>query len=157
MAERHGPWQRPGYRGDDIYPPFACDDGMRAGGVNIGNTRQLVHDLLWSVVGGGWERAVSDYGEQCCTADDYARFLHDLLDVRGEFGRLLLTFAAAEKAEADKDEAAVSKHFAEVHPNEEVCDCETGVYRSWWEDPELSEPVVAQLRRCLDVLTDDSP
>lgn len=152
MDDRHGPWQRPDYHGDDIYPPFGCWDKMRAGGVNIGNTRQLVHDLIGSILTGGWDQAVSEFGDQACTDDDYGRFIHDLLGVRGEFGRLLLTLAAAEKAEHDKVEADSERHFAEVHPGSHLCDCGGRIPLAWWEDPDLSRPVAEQLRRCIDVL-----
>ena len=69
------------YDGADIYPGFGVDDHMRAGGVNIGGTRQLVHDLLFTIVTHGWDAAVTNFGDQACTPADYARFLHNLLDV----------------------------------------------------------------------------
>lgn len=151
-GERHGPWQQPGYKGDDIYPGFGCDDGMRAGGINIGNTRQLVHDLIGSILEGGWDEAETDYGTQTCTDREYGRFLHDLLDMRGEFGRLLLLLAAAVRIAVIKDDAKVNAHWAEAHPGAQMCDCMAIDHLAWWEDPEVYGPVVEQLRRCLNVL-----
>lgn len=147
------PWQRPDYKGDDIYPPFGCWDKMRAGSVNIGGTRLLAHDILWSITKDGWTRAVNEFAP-ACTPDEYRRFLHDLLDARGEFGRLLLTIAAAERAERDRDEAASDKHFATAHADSDMCDCGR-IPVSWWEDPGMRQPVIDQLRRCLAALEED--
>lgn len=158
MAERHGPWQRPEYKGDTIYPGFGCWDQMRAGGVNIGSTRQLVHDLIGSIMEGGWDAAVDDYGEQSCSADDYCRFLYDLLNVRGEFGRLLLTLAAAERAETERETAVLDQAtggqggIVNITPGDPDA---VQLPPAWWEDPELKAPVVDQLRRCLAVLEDE--
>jgi hypothetical protein len=158
VNEPYGPWQRPGYDGADIYPPFACDDRMRAGGVNIGSTRQLVHDLLASIMEGGWEWAVESFGPQACEPGDYARFLHDLLNVRGEFGRLLLTLAAAERAENDRHDAVLDEAtggkggLVNITPGDPEA---VELPPPWWESPDLIAPVVAQLRRCLAILDDD--
>lgn len=156
MTEPYGPWRRPGYSGDDIYPPFACDDGMRAGGVNIGSTRQLVHDLTGAILMGGWDEAVDSYGEQACSSDDYGQFLHDLLDMRGEFGRLLLHLAAAVRLARERDDAKIDAHWAEAHPNAAMCDCMAVDHLAWHEDPDVYRPVVEQLRRCLAVLGHDT-
>lgn len=148
-----GPWRRPDYKADDIYPPFGCWDKMRAGGVNISGSRLLVHDVLWSLVAGGWDRAVNEFTPPC-SPDEYRRFLHDLLDARGEFGRLLLVLAAAERMERDRDEADGDEHFATAHPRSNLCDCGR-IPVSWWEDAEMRQPVIDQLRRCLAALEDD--
>lgn len=158
MGESYGPWQRPDYKGDDIYPGFGCWDKMRAGGVNIGGTRLLAHDILWSVITGGWDQAVSEF-TPAVGADHYRRFLHDLLGVRGEFGRLLLTLAAAEKAEQERHDAVLDDAtggrggLVNVTPGDPDA---VQLPPAWWETPDLRQLVIDQLRRCLDVLTEEN-
>ena len=84
------------------------------------------------------------------TAETMADFLHNLCSVRGEFARLLLTFAAAERTTAERLAAAFDGRgpVVIISPDDPES---VELPPPWWDDPELSAGVVEQLRRCLAV------
>lgn len=66
------------------------------------------------------------------TADDLGQFLSDVLQLRGEFGRLLLVLADAERRDRTHGDGFRRK--------------------AWWERRKRRKAVAEQLRRCLAVV-----
>lgn len=79
----------------------------------------------WQEVATSWDYAEKDYG---LTAGSFAGFLADLLEQRGEFGRLLCILADVNRRDR-------------------------GRWRKpWWETKTQRRRVIKQLRACLDGL-----
>lgn len=117
-----------------LYPKLVVHDGRVTGSITIGPSRLP----LWAIVGAGihqgWrgvQRGWPQVDEYGFTAADMSAFLGNLLEMRGEFGRLLLELADAERAESHHPDAA------------------------WWQVKARRKRVAAQLRRCLAALGDD--
>lgn len=154
-VKRHGPWRHPDEETTDLYPGLVVHDGRQSGSITVGRSRlplwafasvAVVHG--WDEVEDGWEP--SHYGY---TSSDLASFVYELLNVRGEFGRLLLTLANAERLEGERCDAVLEPHGPVVNITPGDPDA-VQLPPSWWEDDELKAPVVDQLRRCLAVLTE---
>lgn len=100
---------------------------------------------LWAfapaVVDRGWKEADLDYGivDTGLTRDAFAEFLYHLLELRGEFGRLLLVLANAARLDGERVSAPVDMRH-DIRP--------------WWEVPGERELVLAQLRRCVAALAE---
>lgn len=148
------PWRRPAEETEG-YPGLSVNDGVQSGSIAIRGSCLPLWSFIYSVVADGWDETEADYDldEYGYTADDLARFLVHLLEARGEFGRLLLALAAAERQQQEIEEEDTDAHFAQVHPGESICDCGRDLLQPWWADIDMSAPVGEQLRRCLDVLT----
>lgn len=155
------PWREPADETTDLYPGLVVHDGRVTGSITIGRSRLPVWAIIGHLVQGGWGEVTddwdyieSDYG---FTGSDLNLFLYYLMECRGEFGRLLLALAYAERRECDRrdvvlDEATGGEGgLVNVTPGDPDA---VELPPAWWEDPELSAPVVDQLRRCLTVLTD---
>jgi hypothetical protein len=124
---QRGVWREPAEESHDLYPGLCIHDNRVSGSITVGRSRLPLWALIADAICDGWEQveagySPSDYG---FGARDLAMFLHDLLQMRGEFGRLLLVLADAVRAE---DEAG------------------------WWECEDRRRVVADQLRRCLDAL-----
>jgi hypothetical protein len=127
-----GPWREPAEETEG-YPGFwVCDNGV-GGALTIGRSRLSVEAVIWSLVEGGWQGVLAGwpyiedtYG---VTGDDMARFLAHLLHVPGEFARLLLVLADAERCEQASNQR-----------------------KPWWHVKRHRKRVGDQLRRCLAVL-----
>lgn len=122
-----GPWRTPDAESVDLYPKLCVHDGRVSGSITVGQSRLplwcLIGDAIhedWSVVEDNWSPTAS-YG---FTASDLASFLGNLTDLRGEFARLLLVLADAERL-----------------------DRATG--NPWWRVKRHRKRVGDQLRRCL--------
>lgn len=114
-----GPWRDPGEETVGLYPGLVVCDDRVTGSITIGRSRLPV-----------WSTYVSfpEYEEEYgVTAADLGDFVHHLLEMRGEFGRLLLMLADAERR-----------------------DLVAG--KPWWDKARDRKRVAAQLRRCLAVL-----
>jgi hypothetical protein len=104
-------------------------DGRVSGSITVGASRLPLWALASTAITHGWDEVESGwepterYGY---TADDLADFLTDLLEARGEFGRLLLVLADAER-----------------------CERQRGAWRPWWGTKRHRRRVADQLRRCL--------
>jgi|ERR1019366_4150915 hypothetical protein len=129
-VERGGPWRSPGKESADLYPGLVVHDDRVSGSITVGKSRLP----LWAFAGWDWDEVVSgwDYieSEYKWTHDKNAMFLHNLLEMRGEFGRLLLILADAERRD---------RSFA----------------TAWWDKKKDRKRVATQLRRCLAVVEDD--
>lgn len=152
-----GPWRDPDEETED-YPGLVVHDGRVSGSITVGHTRLPIWAFIYTAITEGWDEAErgwtpSDYGMK---ESDLAVFLHDLLNLRGDFGRLLLAMANAERVAEDRSEAALDAHTAET--GETVVNVSPWDPKAlalpppWWEDPELSAPVVDLLKRCLEAL-----
>lgn len=158
-AERRGQWRHPAEETVGLFRDFVVHDGRVTGSITFGQTRLPVWAPYWPTprpddgLLDDWRNGV--YPVEQWT-EDAATLVRRLLDMRGEFARLLLTLANAEEEEYDRDEAETDAHFADRHPGEDVCACPDGPpMESWWEVDELRGPVVDQLYRCLRALGED--
>src|SRR3990167_2493197 len=121
------------------YPGLFVSDERITGSITLGQSRLPIWCFLYTVLIEGWDEAkvnwpsIKDYN---FTKEDLAAFLTNLVHVRGDFGRLLLAIANAERLE------------------EKRADTDDIMAPSWWEDPELKAPVIELLRKCLSILTD---
>jgi len=132
----------PPERSDDLYPGLSVWGDRVSGSITIKDSRLPLWAIVFSAVDAGWARVeagwspTETYGY---TSEDLAVFLSDLLEMRGEFGRLLLMLADAVRAErAEQDENA-------PWPD------------PWWQMPEITGPIVDQLHRCIESLTQPGP
>jgi hypothetical protein len=124
-------YRRPAEATED-YPGLHIHDSTVTGSIRCGGrlplwaiiTTAIHHD--WDQVEEGWA-PTECYGY---TADDLASFLYDLLEQRGEFGRLLCVLADVER-----------------HTRTDAID-----YVPWWKRDDLRERMVSQLRACLDMI-----
>ena len=92
---------------------------------------------LWAFAGWDWDEVVAawDYieTEYGWTEAKQQELIRCLLEMRGEFARLLLVLVDAQR-----------------------CEERRGYWVAWWETKRHRARVANQLRRCLDVLTDQS-
>lgn len=125
----HGIWRTPAVESHD-YPGLCVHDGRVTGSITAGCSRLPLWAFLPDVVREGWEAVAPDYD-----ADDHidvakvAAFVYNLLEARGEFGRLLCVLADVERRE---------RTAADDRP--------------WWDHDDLRRRVADQLRCCLDVV-----
>ena len=114
---------------DDIYPGLTVCDNRVTGSINAGRTRLPLWAFVGTVVRESWDEADESFEIESVTgltSRDLSEFLYNLLQMRGEFGRLVLLMAEVYRTGAD----------------------------DWYEDAALRERMQAQLRRCLEALRD---
>ena len=128
-----GIWRDPDEETED-YPGLVVHDGRVTGSITTGHSRLplwafagIVARHGWSEAQGGWDP--EQYG---WTAEKHDEFVYNLLEARGEFGRLLCVLADVQRQETERDTESRSD--------------------AWWETPDLAERVRVQLERCLGVL-----
>lgn len=122
----------------DLYPGLTVHDGRVSGSITVGRSRLPVWAFIWTALTDGWEETEKDYepGQYGWDAEKMGAFLHDLMELRGEFGRLILELANAEH-------------------HDRIAEGTDNPLTAWWADsPEIRERVAAQLRRCLACLED---
>lgn len=127
-----GPWRTPAEESDDLYPGLSVCDNRVTGSIVVGGTRLPLWAFAYASIVEGWESVDSDYDIAECglTDKEFGGFLSNLMEARGEFGRLLLVLADAER-----------------------CDVASGrVDTVWWRTKRQRGRVAEQLRRCLAVL-----
>lgn len=153
------PWppDKEDYKGDDIYPGLLCWNKMQSGSICAAPIRLPLWAFVGEAVCHGFDSADASYDiteHSELTSELFASFLYDLLEARGEFGRLLLTLAAVQREECIRDEQELQEHFRTVKHNEpNICDCEDGPSMlPWWEREDLKEKMREQLQRCLNTL-----
>ena len=128
-----GPWRKPPEETVDLYPGLTVCDNRVSGSITVDRSRLPLWAFITTAIHGDWTRVedgwspTENYG---FTADDLSRFLHCLLEQRGEFGRLLLVLADAERCEQKRG----------------------GWEKSWWQTKRHRKRVGDQLRRCMAVL-----
>lgn len=123
-----GVWRKPAEESVDLYPGLVVHDGRVSGSITTGRSRLP----LWAFVGvgilHGWDEAErgwepSEYGWD---KERTAEFVGNLLEMRGEFARLLLVLAEVERTERSN--------------------------KPWWDVTRRRKQVADQLRRCLAVV-----
>lgn len=152
-------WRTPAEETVDLYPGLVVHDGRVAGSITAGRTRLPLWAFVPWVAQRGWGDIEDNYPSAAEVGErGLAGFLYDLLEARGEFGRLLLTIANAHRADMDRADAALDAHWEQAHgPDQKVCDCGVPDPPGWWEDEELYGPVRDQLQRCLALLDQEGP
>lgn len=131
-----GPWRKPSEESLNLYPGLVVCDGRVSGSITVGQSRLPLWAFIWTAVHGRWEGVEAGWApteKYGYTADDLSFFLSNLLDQRGEFGRLLLVLADAERL----------NHVSHNRP--------------WWTTKRHRKRVGDQLRRCLAVLESEDP
>lgn len=126
MTAHHGPWRRPAEESAGLYPGLVVHDARVSGSITAGASRLPLWCITPTAIHSGWDDVEAGWSPTATcgyTAVDLAQFLHDLLGLRGEFGRLLLVLADAERCKA-----------------------------KWWRTKRHRKRVGDQLHRCLDVL-----
>lgn len=123
-------WRHPPEESDDLYPGLTVSDNRVTGSITVGRSRLPVWAFVSEAVTHGWDSAEHFYepSEYGMDAEDLGTFLYRLMELRGEFGRLLLLLADAERCES------LSGH------------------RPWWKTKRHRKRVGDQLRRCLATL-----
>lgn len=128
-------WRDPSEESVDLYPGLVVWDDRAGDSIIAGRSRLPLWAFIHTVVRAGFDAAEDGWSPSTYLEDDdLGLFLVNLLEARGEFGRLLLVLADAERAARDR-----------------------GSFCFWWEEPDLSRRVVEQLERCLRSLEPDSP
>jgi hypothetical protein len=114
-----------------IYPGLCLSDNRQSGSITVGCTRLPVWSIIGEVIRDGWDSAEHSYSieEYGWTAEKMAEFIYYLMEQRGEFGRLLLTIAEAERCE----------HVGNGR-------------KPWWRTKRHKNRVADQLARCLIAL-----
>lgn len=148
------PWRNPAEESLGLYPGLVVDDGRQSGSITVGQSRLPLWSFIGTALALGWEeveRGWSPTEHYGFTEDDLSGFLHHLLNVRGEFGRLLLVLANAERLEDDRSDRALDGHgpVVNVTPGDPSA---VQLPPSWWEDDVLAIPVIRALTACLDAL-----
>jgi hypothetical protein len=124
-----GPWQRPGVEFDRLYPGLSVNDGRQSGSICYPGTRIPLWAHQWGAID------LDDYAHDDDPIDEWEQtgtaYVHHLMQQRGEFARLLLVLADAERCEAHRQDRT-----------------------AWWDTKRHRKRVGDQLRRCLAILED---
>jgi len=128
-------WREPYEETADIYPGLCVHDGRVTGSITLGRSRLPLWAIIGTAVREGWRGVESEWGTAGGGVpeatgvdwgeDELVDFLYHLLEARGEFGRLLCVLADVDRRERGKP---------------------------WHEVKKYRAAVIAQLRRCIDVL-----
>lgn len=134
-------FRRPAEESLNLYPGLVIDDDRVSGSITAGRSRLPLWAIVYTAIRGTWNGKPSWpdtvesnwmptelYG---LTERAFAEFLYHLLELRGEWGRLLLLLANAERLE--------QKRGGFPGP-------------TWYETKKHRRLVSAQLRRCLALL-----
>lgn len=123
-------------RETEDYPGLVVDDERVSGSITAGRSRLplwaftgmgVVHG--WQEVETGWPDIEGPYYRW--SAEKQAEFLTDLLELRGDFGRLICVLADAERRERSRGDTP------------------------WWERPKTRKRVLRALLRCVEALERD--
>jgi hypothetical protein len=154
----NGPWREPDEESVDLYPHLVVHDGRQSGSITFGRTRLPIWAPQWELVD------LDDYAQPSDPQVEWQEaaesFVRHLLDLRGEFGRLLLVLADAERRENDREYAVIDEAtggrggLVNITPGDPDA---VDLPPAWWEDDDLKASVVEQLRRCLAVLERVTP
>ena len=112
------------------FPNLMVHDDVVTGSINVRGTRLPLWAIIFTAITEGWEAVESGWspeGHYGYTRQDLANFLYNLLEQRGEFGRLLLLLANVERTSDD----------------------------GWWLKKGARQRVMKQLQSCLDALSQE--
>lgn len=127
-------WREPATESDKLYPGLSLNDNRVTGSIVVDHSRLPLWAIVYTAITQGWDEVEHGWepGEHYgFKAEDMAEFLYNLLELRGEFGRLLLVLADAERRERGLG------------------------YKPWWMTKKHRKRVGDQLRRCLACLHDE--
>lgn len=130
-------WRSPDEESTGLYPSLVVHGGRVSGSITVGRSRLPLWAFVSPAVTRGWDDVEAGWSpteHYGFTADDLGVFLADLLQARGEFGRLLLVLADAQRRWSEREDDAV-----------EV------LAEPWWLSDDRDR-VLDQLRRCVAVL-----
>jgi hypothetical protein len=135
-------WREPAEESRECYPGLVVADNRVSGSITLGPSRMPIWATIPDLVDAGfdeiaeiWDMADFNWDKQQMSA-----FLSNLLEMRGEFARLLLVLADAERDETERDEVAYEAgRQADDTP--------------WWHHEPSRQRVREQLQRCLDTLS----
>jgi hypothetical protein len=148
-------WREPNAETED-YPGLVVHDGRVSGSITTGRSRLPLWAFVYTAVVDGWDEVERgwDPSEFGWTAESLAMFLSDVLEVRGEFARLICILADVERNDGLREEAAFAGKGGVVQVKLRDDDPPDAVEMPppWWAQPEDRDRVRAQLQRCLDVL-----
>jgi hypothetical protein len=115
----------------DLYPGLVVHDGRVTGSITAGRSRLPLWAFMPQTIvsEGEWDGYEPETYEW--TRGKASEFLYHLLEMRGEFARLLCVLADVDRRE--------DKRYAGFGPG-------------WWAMPTLRRRAVRQLRRCLETL-----
>lgn len=121
-------WRKPSEESTNIYPGLVVQDNRVSGSITIRQTRLPLWTLIGTAIQEDWESVEDNWNvdEYDYSAQELADFLYNLLEMRGEFARLILELANAHK----------QNDF-------------------WWIDEAICEKVRARLQRCLNSLSEN--
>lgn len=125
-----GPWREPAEETTGLFPGLVVHDGRMTGSITLGPIRTPLWGALYDYIHSD-EEVFVDLWAPACEYDDIGSFLHYLMEMRGEFARLLLMLADAERRESPFGKA-------------------------WWEKKKDRRRLAAQLRRCLAVVEEEA-
>ena len=135
MTTDHLPtiWRDPAEETNGLYPGLTVCDNRVTGSITLGQSRLPAWALRTDFP--DWDDYATDQTKpggphHGVSKDDLRWFIHNLLEMRGEFGRLLLILADGERRDANRSLRG----------------------RPWWEKKGQRKRVADQLRRCLAVL-----
>lgn len=129
----YGVWREPREESAGLYPGLVVHDGRVTGSITVGRSRLPLWCFMPTAVRDGWDEAERDFepSQYGWDAEKAGLFVYDLLEARGEFARLLLVIANAERAERLDESRELP---------------------GWWQRPWHRGRVLAQLRRCIAAL-----
>lgn len=115
--------------GSHLYPGLCLHDGRVSGSITAGCSRLPLWAISSTAIHRSWKEVEAGWAPTI-TQDEFAQFVRFLLWQRGEFGRLLLVLADAERCEQSRAQWG----------------------RPWWTTKKHRKRVSDQLRRCLSAL-----
>lgn len=120
-------WRKPAVESTDIYPGLVVQDDRVGGSITVRQSRLPLWVLVRPSINGGWSHVQEgwDVDAYDFTPQEFSEFLYNLLESRGEFARLLLELANANREE--------------LH---------------WWHDKTLVRTVLNQLEICREALAE---
>lgn len=157
MSPHYGPWREPAEESTDLYPGLVVCDNRHSGSITVGRSRLPVSAFVgyesWAEVVAGWDYIEGPGYEW--THERHANFLYHLLEMRGEFARLLLVLADVERDEGERGEnieGCICPRDADVIYTDPACEPHRLADTPWWRYPPSIERVRVALENCLSTL-----
>lgn len=134
-SQRHWlPGMRDPSEETEDYPGLIVRDGRRTGSLTAGHSRMPMSTVCTAVMHGDFDQwANGEDNIHGVTVEDAIGFVHDLLEHRGDFARLLAVLADVQRLEWDRQDEDMN-------------------LPSWWDHDESYRRVHDALVRCLDAL-----
>lgn len=130
-----GVWRIPSEETLDLYPGLVVCDDRVSGSITISRSRLPLWAISYTAITDDWGRVTDGWPTaKEITEEDFATFIYDILELRGEFARLLLVLADAERCERVR----------------------SSMNKPWWRTKKHRKRVLDQLQRCSSALTASS-